>query len=63
MTDALANLNTPLVNTLTGEPESSTLNKSVDCSGHCATGGTKDAYFLLHEIWPVLLETWLRCRD
>jgi hypothetical protein len=63
MTDGLTNLHTPLVNVLTGTPEGVILNKIVDCSDHCATGGTKDALFLVNEIWPVLEDTWPRCYD
>ena len=38
-------------------------NTLVDCSGHCATGSTKDALFLVNKIWPVLRVTWPHCYD
>ena len=35
-------------------PEGAILNNIMDCSDHCATGGTNDARFLVNEIWPIL---------
>ena len=63
MADGLTNQHTPLANVLIGKPGGAILSKIVDCSGHCATGGTKDALFPVNEIWSVMEETWGRCYD